>query len=325
MLLQRLLGFARRQALKTEAVDIPGLLDGMRDLIASSVGPKIQVKLRCAPNLPPALIDPNQLELALLNLAVNARDAMPDGGPLTMLAEEVAIGPGSEPRLKPGLYVRLSVIDAGCGMTADQLARAVEPFYSTKEVWQGTGLGLSMVHVLAAQLGCGFLLTSAPGEGTRADLYLPIADAGTAAAPRPATEAARSVGRRLSVLLVDDEELVRTATAELIRDLGHDVVEAGSGAEAITGLESGLKVDVLVTDYMMPAMDGGALARQVQASHPDVRVLLITGYTGPTEEVVHLPRLSKPFGRTEIADALVSVLDDSTVVRFPSEKAKRGS
>jgi len=322
-LLQRLLGFARRQELRTEAVDIGGLVAGMRDLIASSVGPKIEVTLRCAPHLQPALIDPNQLELAILNLTVNARDAMPHGGPLTVIVEEVVMSPGSGPRLTPGLYIRLSVIDAGCGMDADALARAVEPFYSTKDVGQGTGLGLSMVHGLAAQLGGGFLLTSAPGEGTRVDLYLPVADRAAAVHARPTDEPARSVGRRLSVLLVDDEKIVRVATAEMVRDLGHDVMEAATGAEALALLGSGREIDVLITDYMMPGMDGGTLARRAEQIHPDLPVLLITGYTGGTDEVLHLPRLDKPFGRAEIAEALVNLLDDSRVVRFPSKERGR--
>ena len=320
-LLQRLLGFARRQALKTEAVDIAALLTGMRDLISSSVGPKVNVSLRCSADLSAAMIDPNQLELAILNLTVNARDAMPDGGPLTILAEEVAMGPGSELRLKPGLYIRLSVIDAGCGMDSEALARAVEPFYSTKEVGHGTGLGLSMVHGLAAQLGGGFALTSAPGEGTRVDLYLPAADKSATVKARGATEPARSVGRRLSVLLVDDEDIVRVATAEMIRDLGHDVTDVASGGEALAALEGGRTVDVLITDYMMPGMDGAALARRVERAYPDLPVLLITGYTGPTDEVLHLPRLAKPFGRNEIGDALVDILDDSKIVRFPVNRA----
>jgi signal transduction histidine kinase/ActR/RegA family two-component response regulator len=319
-LLQRLLGFARRQALRTEAVDIGGLLTGMRDLIASSVGPKVEVRVRCAPDLQPALIDPNQLELAILNLTVNARDAMPEGGPLTILSEEVAMGPGSEPRLKPGLYIRLSVIDAGCGMDADALARAVEPFYSTKEVGHGTGLGLSMVHGLAAQLGGGFSMTSALGEGTRVDLYLPVADRPARTQARMSDEPARSVGRRLSVLLVDDENIVRVATAEMLRDLGHDVEEAASGAEALAALDNGLKVDVLVTDYMMPGMDGAALARRIESTHPELPVLLITGYTGRTDEALRLPTLAKPFGRREIADALVNMLEDEKIVRFPAKQ-----
>jgi signal transduction histidine kinase/CheY-like chemotaxis protein len=317
-LLQRLLGFARRQALQTQPVNISALLSGMRDLIASSVGPTIEIHLRCDSELPAAVADANQLELAILNLCVNARDAMPRGGSLTILAEEQAIGPRSEPRLKPGLYVRLSVIDAGCGMDHDTLARAIEPFFSTKEFGRGTGLGLSMVHGLAAQLGGGFLLTSAPGEGTRVDLYLPVAAEGAPAESKSAKESVRVIDRRLSVLLVDDEEIVRTATAEMIRDLGHEVVEAASGPEALTRLRDGLSVDVVITDYMMPGMNGGALARSVAKSFPSVPVLLITGYTGPADEVLHLARLAKPFGQADIAGALAGLFaDDDKVVRLP--------
>lgn len=320
-LLQRLLGFARRQSLRTEAVDIAGLLTGMRDLISSSVGPKIELNLRCAASMQPAMIDPNQLELAILNLTVNARDAMPNGGPLTILADEVAMGPGSEPRLKPGLYVRLSVIDAGCGMEAEALVRAIEPFYSTKEVGQGTGLGLSMVHGLAGQLGGGFALTSAPGEGTRVDLYLPVAKNAPALQSRPVAEPSRPSGRHLNVLLVDDEQIVRTATAEMMRDLGHDVHEAASGPEALAILDRGLQADVLVTDYIMPGMDGGSLARRIERIYPDIAVLLITGYTGGTEDVLHLSRLAKPFGRAELGEALANLMDDSKVIRFPERSA----
>jgi signal transduction histidine kinase/CheY-like chemotaxis protein len=323
ILLQRLLGFARRQALRTQPVDIAALLSGMRDLIASSVGPTVDVHLRVNPELPAALVDPNQLELAILNLTVNARDAMANGGPLTILAEEVAIGPRSAPKLKPGLYVKLSVIDAGCGMDSETMGRAVEPFYSTKEFGRGTGLGLSMVHGLAAQLGGGFSLTSAPGEGTRVDLYLPIAGELAAAEHAPARECVKSVGRRLSVLLVDDEPLVRTATAEMIRDLGHDVKEAEGAAEGLARLNNGLSVDVVITDYMMPGMDGGALSRRIAQTRPDVPILLITGYTGATEDILHLPRLAKPFGQADIAEALAGLFGDEKVVRFPIRKPNK--
>jgi len=318
-LLQRLLGFARRQSLMTKPVDIANLLSGMRDLISSAVGPTIEVRLRCDAGLPAAFADPNQLELAILNLAVNARDAMPDGGPLTVLAEQVAMGPRSAPKLTPGLYVRLSVIDAGCGMDADTLTRAIEPFYSTKEFGRGTGLGLSMVHGLAAQLGGGFDLTSAPGEGTRVDLYLPVANEAAVKDPRSATEPVKAIGRHLSVLLVDDEDLVRAATAEMIRDLGHSVAEADGALEALGRLDGGFKADVVVTDYMMPGMDGGALSRRIAETHPDIAVLLITGYTGPTNDVMHLPRLAKPFGQSEIAAALANLFADDAgnVVRLP--------
>ena len=320
-LLQRLLGFARRQSLQTQAVDIRALLSGMRDLISSSVGPQVDVHLRCDPELPSALIDPNQLELAILNLSVNARDAMPNGGPLTILAEQIAVGPRSTPKMKPGLYVRLSVIDAGFGMKPDTLARAVEPFYSTKEFGRGTGLGLSMVHGLAAQLGGGFELTSAPGEGTRVDLYLPVAEDTAPAERQAAMETVGAIGRALSVLLIDDEELVRVATAEMIRDLGHSVVEASGGAEALARLDHGLAVDLVVTDYKMPGIDGGELSRRIRERHPEIPVLLITGYAGPTDDIVDLPRLAKPFGQAEIALAMKNLFaGDENIVRFPGRR-----
>ncbi len=323
-LLQRLLGFARRQALRTQPVDTAGLLSGVRDLVTSSVGPTIEVQFRVAADLPPALVDPNQLELALLNLSVNARDAMPHGGPLTVLAEAIAIGPQSTPKLKPGLYIKLSVIDAGCGMDAETLGRAVEPFYSTKAFGRGTGLGLSMVHGLAAQLGGGFALSSEPGEGTRVDLYLPVAAEAALAEHRPNRRAMTSIGRRLSVLLIDDEALVRMATAEMIRDLGHHVEEAGGGAEALARLEAGLSVDAVVTDYMMPGMNGAALSRRIAEIRPGLPVLLITGYTGPNDDVLHLPGLAKPFGQTEIAEALAGLFtDDDKIVRFPGQSQQK--
>jgi signal transduction histidine kinase len=316
-LVQRLLGFARRQTLQTQAVDVGALLGGMRDLIASSVGSTAELRIRNATDLPAALADPNQLELAILNLCVNARDAMPHGGPLTIVTDEVAVGPGSPLRLGPGLYVHLSVIDAGCGMDAETLARAVEPFYSTKETGRGTGLGLSMVHGLAAQLGGGFLLSSAPGQGTRADLYLPVAGSRELPQARP-VPAPAVPGRPLAILLVDDEDIVRTGTAEMIRDLGHHVVEAAGGAEALALLAEGTRPDVVVTDYKMPRMDGAELSRRLQAVHPTLPILIITGYTGTTDDVLHLPRLSKPFGRAEIGTALAAlVVDDEKVVRLP--------
>ena len=324
-LVQRLLGFARRQALRTQAVDLAALLTGMRDLIASSVGSTVELHVRHDANLAPALADPNQLELAILNLCVNARDAMPGGGALTILAEEVAVGPRSEAKLTPGLYVRLSVIDAGCGMDADTLARAVEPFFSTKETGRGTGLGLSMVHGLAAQLGGGFALSSEPGKGTRADLYLPIADKLAPRERERASRPARTVGRTLSILLVDDEDIVRIGTAEMIRDLGHIVIEANGGAEALAKVAGGVAIDVVITDYKMPRMDGAELARRIRETHPHVPVLIITGYTGTSDEALDLPRLAKPFGQAEIAAALATLVGvDEKIVRLPFAKRPRG-
>jgi signal transduction histidine kinase/CheY-like chemotaxis protein len=325
-LLQRLLGFARRQTLQTLALDVGRLITGMRDLIASSVGPTIELRVRYAPNLPPALADPNQLELAILNLCVNARDAMPGGGPLTITVEEVTISPGSEPKLPPGLYVRLSVIDAGCGMDSATLARAIEPFYSTKETGRGTGLGLSMVHGLAAQLGGQFLLSSALGQGTRADLYLPIADKTAIAERDRAVPTVPFMKYPRAILLVDDEDIVRVGTAEMIRDLGHTVFEASGGAEALAILANGVAADAVITDYKMPRMDGAELARRLHSSHPGLPILLITGYTGTTDDVLQLPRLPKPFGRAEIATALAVLIEgDQNVVRLPgAARAPKG-
>jgi signal transduction histidine kinase/DNA-binding response OmpR family regulator len=306
VLVQRLLGFARRQALQTQPVDLATLLDGMRDLIASSVGATIEVSLRIDGSLPAALADPNQLELAILNLCVNARDAMPTGGVLTVAAEPVALGPGEVAEVKPGLYVRLSVIDTGVGMDEATLSRAVEPFYSTKEVGKGTGLGLSMVHGLASQLGGGFRITSAVGEGTRIDLWLPIASE-RAADRRPAYDAPVATARSLAILLVDDEQLVRAATAAMLRELGHDVAEASSGADALVKLPT-RAFDLVVTDYKMPRMDGAELARRVREARPELPLLLITGYTGASDEALDLPRLDKPFRRAELAAAIERTL-----------------
>ena len=320
ILVQRLLGFARRQSLDTRAVDVAGLLAGMRDLIASSVGPTIELHVKCKSSLSPALADANQLELALLNLCMNARDAMPDGGPLTIMAEEVAIGPASEPTLKPGLYVRLSVIDAGSGMSPDTLARAVEPFFSTKEVGRGTGLGLSMVHGLAAQLGGGFAMSSEVGQGTRVDLYLPAADADGISERASPRLSVRPMDRSLSVLLVDDEDLVRNATAEMIRDLGHDVSDASDGEEALAKLAE-RSFDVVITDYKMPRMDGAQLAQQVHDRHAGTAVLVITGYTGISAEDLPVLKLAKPFGQAEISAALAALFaGDENILPFPDRK-----
>jgi nitrogen-specific signal transduction histidine kinase/ActR/RegA family two-component response regulator len=318
LLVQRLLGFARRQTLSTGPVDLGDLLDGMRDLISSSVGPTIEVRLRTEPNLPAALADANQLELSLLNLCVNARDAMPDGGYLTIVAEQVIVNPELNLELRPGLYARLSVIDSGFGMDEQTLARAVEPFFSTKETGRGTGLGLSMVHGLAAQLNGVFRLSSAVGKGTRADLYLPLAGEAKQAASPVFTGPKLHHSRRLNLLLVDDEELVRVGTGEMLRDLGHDVTEAEDGQQALDFLGSDDRFDAVVTDYKMPRMDGAQLAERIRQIRPDMPILLITGYTGSTDEATDLPRLAKPFNQADLADALAAVTEEGgNVFRLP--------
>ena len=311
-LVNRLLGFARRQTLETRPVNVAELLEGMRDLITSSIGSAVELKMLAPADLPPALADPNQLELAVLNLCVNSRDAMPDGGRLTIVAERVAVGPRGLPQLKPGAYVRLSVIDTGLGMDSTTLSKAVEPFFSTKGLGKGTGLGLSMVHGFAAQLGGAFALTSETGAGTRGDLYLPIAEAAAEPAVRLAAQSVQ-VSRRLTLLLVDDEDLVRAGTAEMLRELGHTVHEASGGAEALGKLNSGLKVDAVVTDYMMPRMNGAELAVRVRELDSDARILVITGYAGGDLDL-GLPQLAKPFRQADIAFALDRLADSNSNV-----------
>jgi len=315
ILVSRLLGFARRQALDIRAVGTADILEGMRDLIASSIGSTIELKILPATDLPPVMADPNQLELAILNLAVNARDAMPDGGSLTLTADRAVLGPGQIPGLKSGAYVRISVIDTGSGMDAETLARAVEPFYSTKGVGKGTGLGLSMVHGLAGQLGGAFRLSSAPGEGTSANLYLTVAEVGVQKSSRAAAGPIRQT-RSTRILLVDDEDLVRAGIAEMLRDLGHIVIQASTGTQALATLQEDARIEVLVSDYMMPGMNGAQLARRALELRPETPVLIITGYAGGDLDIGY-PHLGKPFRQHELAAALDRLLNaESNVVEL---------
>jgi PAS domain S-box-containing protein len=308
-LVQRLLGFARRQSLQTQPVDMVALLDGMRGLIRSSIGVGIELRISSAPGLPKALAESNPPELAQLNLCVNAREAMPAGGTLTIAADVLAPDAGMA-KLAPGDYVRISVIDTGTGMDRETLERAVEPFFSTKETGRGTGLGLSMVHGLAAQLGGHFAISSTPGKGTRVELWLPVASAATAAPPRREAHAdpLRPAARALDILLVDDEKLVREGIVMMLRELGHRVVEAAGAAEALDRIQNGLQVDVVVTDYKMPRMDGAELARRLHGWQPQLPVLLITGYSGAADDTVGMTRLAKPFRQSELAAALADLV-----------------
>jgi PAS domain S-box-containing protein len=314
LLVSRLLGFARRQALETRAVDVGELLEGMRDLVASSIGAGIELHIQPAATLPAAVADPNQLELALLNLCVNARDAMPDGGSISIAADRVVVGPDERAGLAAGIYVRLSVVDTGVGMDKATLARAIEPFYSTKDVGKGTGLGLSMVHGLAAQLGGAFVLSSVVGKGTRADLYLPVSADDAPTAARAVREV--KVSRPLNILLVDDEQLVRDGTAEMLRDMGHSVDAVDGANRAIARLDAGGQFDAVVTDYMMPGMTGAQLAAVIEQRVPGLPVLVITGYAGGDLQI-GLPHLSKPFRRSDLAAALERLIGGATnVVAF---------
>ncbi len=302
ILVQRLLAFARRQHLEARAVNLDHLVRGMLDLIGRSLGPRIEVRVEMAADLPAACVDPNQLEVALLNLAVNARDAMSDGGAISIFARAADVG-AEEQGLVEGRYVCLAVADDGAGMTPETLARAVEPFFfTTKAIGKGTGLGLSMVHGLAAQSGGQLTLESAPGRGTTATLWLPAADISQIeSAPSAACEA-DIPARPLSVLLVDDDDLVRAGAAAMLEAIGHSVVQVSSGTHALGHLSSGEVFDVLITDQRMPGMTGVDLIRRARFMRPDLPAVLITGYTDSVDPGASaLPLLAKPFRAAELA------------------------
>jgi signal transduction histidine kinase/CheY-like chemotaxis protein len=306
-LTQRMLAFARRQELKPGAIAIPALVQGMSDLLRRSLGPTVKIVTRFATGLPPAHVDGHQLELAILNLAVNARDAMPNGGTLTVGAEEVeaqADGP-----LAAGTYIRLFVQDTGEGMDEATLARATEPFFTTKGVGKGTGLGLSLVHGIAAQSGGRFVLKSRPGEGTTAEIWLPVIRGMVAAAPVPAAPAERRSAhlRSLLVLAVDDDGLVLWNTVAMLEDLGHEVLPAQSAKEALRILEREPGVELVITDHAMPEMTGLDLAMELRRRRPDVPVILSSGYAELGEAAdPTLPRLQKPYSQDALAEAIAS-------------------
>ena len=308
-LTQRMLAFARRQELNTKPIDPASLVHGMTELLRRTLGPNIAIETKFPLGLRNATADANQLELALLNLTVNARDAMPDGGIITVAAREQKVGPGHDTRLPPGDYINLSVSDCGDGMDADTLARATEPFFTTKGVGKGTGLGLSMVHGMAEQMGGRLMLRSQPGEGTVAEIWLPAG----AVRPRDAVSemadivAPPAAGRPLRVLAVDDDALVLFNTTAMLEELGHTVVEAYSGDEALAALCS-QHIDVVVTDQAMPKMTGCQLIEEIRTRWPEIPVILATGYAElPGGLKVAAPKLNKPFSERDLAMALAAV------------------
>jgi signal transduction histidine kinase/DNA-binding response OmpR family regulator len=304
-LTQRLLAFARQQDLRAVSVDLRALIEGMVDLLERSLGPRVELRLDIPRGLPPARIDANQLELAILNLAINARDAMPDGGRIYIgVTEYQARG---DAVLVPGQYLKLSVADTGTGMSPQILKRAIEPFFSTKQVGKGTGLGLSMVHGLAVQLGGTLQLTSTAGKGTCAILVLPVATvAPETESPAPVAD---KIKRKAVILFVDDDPLIAMSTTEMLEDLGHRVIGANSGQHALDILKSDQPLDLMVTDHMMPGMTGLELAAASREVRPSLPVLLATGYAElPEGTQLDLPRLAKPYHQDQLRDQLDQLL-----------------
>ena len=297
-LTQRLLAFARKQDLQLEPGDLARVVRGMSDLIERAVGAGIEVRIDLPQTLPAALIEANQIELAILNLVVNARDAMPDGGLLTITVEQVEASIGELPH---GPYLRLSVTDTGHGMSRETLEKATDPFFSTKELGKGTGLGLSMVHGLAMQLGGALQLTSTEGCGTRAELWLPTT---TAIAQPPDETSTQDVENlpSMKILVVDDDALISMSTVDMLEDLGHEVLEANSGMRAMEILRDGERVDLMITDYSMPKMNGIELATSARELRPDLPILLATGYAElPSRPAIDLPRIDKPYHQERLA------------------------
>jgi CheY-like chemotaxis protein len=266
--------------------------------------------------LPPARVDANQLELAILNLAVNARDAMPDGGSIDIKVSEYVAK--NDSRLSSGKYLKLSVVDSGVGMPPDILKRAIEPFFSSKPLGKGTGLGLSMVHGLAVQLGGALQLSSKVGKGTNATLVLPVATA----APEAESPIVRGqkASRSAVILFVDDDPLIAMSTTEMLEDLGHRVIGASSGMHALDIIKSEQPIDLMVTDHVMPGMTGVELAAASRELRPSLPILLATGYAELPEGMqVDLPRLAKPYHQDQLRDRLNQMLaEEAAAPRYHS-------
>jgi CheY-like chemotaxis protein len=313
-LVGRLLAFARRQQLEPAAIEIGALSAAVTDLLSHTLGGLVELEWRIEEGLWRTFADQSQLELALMNLIINARDAMPDGGTITVLAGNRTVAERGVAGLPAGDFVVLTVADSGCGISGEIIEQVMEPFFTTKEVGKGTGLGLSMVYGFAKQSGGAFRIESKLGVGTRAELWLPKAQ-GAAVKParRPAAAVDGSEVGALSILLVDDHDGVRATTAAALSDLGHEVIEASDGTEAIQLLAARPSCcDLLISDYAMPRVSGAEVIRQARELCPDLPALIITGYADersvsrrPADVMV----LSKPFTAEQLRAAVVEAVE----------------
>ncbi|MDQ3482622.1 MAG: response regulator [Pseudomonadota bacterium] len=308
-LVRRLLAFSRQQQLEPAALDLESLHQGVNDLLTHTLGGLVELDWQIASDAWRPFADRSQLELALMNLIINARDALPDGGTITVTAENGSISDDDPLPLPNGEYVTLTVIDRGNGIPADMIDKVLEPFFTTKEVGKGTGLGLSMVYGFARQSGGTLRLSSEVGEGTRAELWLPRASDNVAVALPSEVEEEPETQESLRILLIDDHDEVRGTTAAMLADLGHSTVEACSGAEAIAALESAdNEFDLLITDYAMPRQSGTEVVRMARKQQPRLPAIIITGYADEAEigsRPSEVGLLMKPFSLGELAKAVV--------------------
>jgi PAS domain S-box-containing protein len=317
-LTDRLLTFARRQRLETQSINLNEFVLGLTELMRRTIGTPIDLSTALSPDLWPTMADPGQVESAVVNLVINARDAMPDGGRLlietfnaTLDADDVA----NIPDMAAGNYVVLSVADTGHGMTPEVQAHAFEPFFTTKAAGKGSGLGLATIYGFARQSGGNVSIYSEPGNGTTVNLYLPRAGAGTAEEAASATAEVHP-GSGETVLVVEDDDRVRRLTARRLQDLGYRVLEAGHAAEALAVLGDAPDVDIVFSDLVMPGgMSGFDLARQVRERFPGVRVILTSGYSAELMSQSDLAQLDlqvlrKPYRQADLGRVLRSVLVD---------------
>jgi signal transduction histidine kinase len=318
-LVKRLLAFARRQRLEPHPIDLVGLRESVSDLLTHTLGGLVNIEWQVEPDVWPAFADQTQLELALVNLIINSRDAMPSGGTVTIAAANSSLDTDEIPGLAAGDYVRLAVKDTGNGIAPDTLEKVLEPFFTTKDVGKGSGLGLSMVYGFAKQSNGAFRIASELGQGTTAELWLPRAPSPSASESRPGTKRKRQPRtRKLRLLLVDDHAEVRCTTAAVLQELGHTVFQAANGAEALNVLrEEDCRCELLISDYAMPHLSGTEFLREARALCPDIPALMITGYadadaiSAPLEGVEILLKpftpsaletaISRAAGRTAIA------------------------
>jgi signal transduction histidine kinase len=320
-LTRRLLAFARRQELRPEPIPIKGLVNGMADMLKRSLGPTIDVVFSLDDELSPVLADPNQLEVAILNLALNARDAMPNGGRLHILAANDVVAEDSL-AVKSGAYVKLSVADSGTGMDPETLKRCTEPFFTTKQVGKGTGLGLSSVHGLAVQSGGGIKITSEVNVGTIVQFWLPVSDTPVQQSRQGPANLPAQPMERLTILVVDDEPLVGQLTRSMLEDMGHTVRFAESAEAALQVMQQEANIDLVITDHAMPGMTGSQLVQEVNRLYPKIPMVLATGYADiPADSVRSLPRLSKPYNADELSAALLEAMRTALASNPISEQA----
>ncbi len=323
-LTEQLLAFSRKQHLAAAPADINALVRGMTEMLGRTLGGTVTARLDLAPELGLAVLDPTQLELALMNLVINARDAMPQGGTVTIATRNAQVGPTSRiPDLSPGDYTVIAVTDTGTGMSPEVQAKAFDPFFTTKEVGKGTGLGLSQVYGLARQLGGTARIETRLGVGTAVEIWLPRAGsagpaaAGTGEAPRAAPSAGPTP-QSAAVLVVDDDEDVRSLAVASLTAHGYEVIETDGGAAALAIIEGTRPVDVMVVDYAMPGLNGAQLAAETRRRRPSLPFVFITGYAdtrslplGPEDTL-----LRKPFRLSDLTLAVDAAL---TRARRPGE------